>query len=145
MESCKKWLRTFFYVKNASKEDLIGLPVFKIGPPLEKHNCELNPKKKYAEINLINDTVKYLMDDGMVAEDLLATYISRRISPLQHRSHKICHMSGRHDPNRITTVDLNHDQILKRIKVVAQMAVTENWDWGKGPYHQNHLPPPVSL
>jgi hypothetical protein len=33
LESCKKWLRTFFYVKNSTEVDMIRLPKFSVGPP----------------------------------------------------------------------------------------------------------------
>ena len=32
LESCKKWHKSFFYVKNTGKEDKIRLPAFSIGP-----------------------------------------------------------------------------------------------------------------
>jgi hypothetical protein len=33
LESCKKWLRSFFYVKNSSNFNHINLPKFAMGPP----------------------------------------------------------------------------------------------------------------
>ena len=33
LESCKLWQRTFFYVRNTTDKNLIGLPAFVIGPP----------------------------------------------------------------------------------------------------------------
>ena len=107
LESCKKWLRSFFYVKNTTGTDMIGLPAFVVGPPVNKLNWDYDPKELNAEVNQIHPILISLKDDeGLKADDLLATFISHRISPLQRRSHKICHMSGRHDPNRITTVEL---------------------------------------
>src|SRR3954462_7825296 len=36
LESCKKWHRSFFYVKNTGKEKKIRLPAFSIAPPLRR-------------------------------------------------------------------------------------------------------------
>jgi hypothetical protein len=40
LESCRKWLRSFFYVRNSpdAKGDYINLPTYVSGPPIEKHN-----------------------------------------------------------------------------------------------------------
>ena len=70
----------------------------------------------------------------MSADDLLATFISRRVLPLQRRVHKICHMSG----------PLDNAQIRKRIKAIARTKMPEEWEWGKEPYNRNNLPPKVS-
>ena len=64
----------------------------------------------------------------MTADDLLATFISRRVSPLQHRVHKICHMSGHLDPTRTSTVELDKAQIRKRVKAIARTRMTEEWE-----------------
>ena len=80
----------------------------------------------------------------MSADDLLATFISRRVLPLQRRVHKICHMSGPLDPTRVSTVELDKAQIRKRIKAIARTKMPEEWEWGKEPYNRNNLPPKVS-
>ena len=38
LESCRKWLRSFFYVKNWTNVDLINLPAFVVGPPTTQLN-----------------------------------------------------------------------------------------------------------
>jgi hypothetical protein len=48
-----------------------------------------------------------LMESGIpMADDIVRAFITRRILPLQCRSHKICQMSGPMDPTRITTFEL---------------------------------------
>ena len=98
LESCRKWQRSFFYVKNTTEADLINLPSFAIGPPTAQLNWNYNPKDNVAEVNHIHQIVEQLKSEGMTADDLLATLISRRVLPLQRRVHKICHMSGPLDP-----------------------------------------------
>ena len=38
LESCRKWQRTFFYVKNPDNNNLLNLPTFTLGAPTEQHN-----------------------------------------------------------------------------------------------------------
>ena len=55
LESCQKWLRSFFYVKNMTGVDLINLPEFKIGPPTSQHNWRCNPRDKIPEVNSVQE------------------------------------------------------------------------------------------
>ena len=111
LESWRKWLRSFFYVKNSTDVDLINLPTFVVDPPTAQHNWGYNPKDKVSEVNDIHRVVEELKEAGMSANDLLATFISCRVSPLQRRVHQICHMSGSLDPTRTSTYELNKAQI----------------------------------
>jgi hypothetical protein len=81
LESCKKWLRTFFYVKNSSDVDRINLPKFVVGPPT-KLNWNYDPRDLDREVNLIHKVVHQLRKDGLTGDDLLATFLGRRVSPL---------------------------------------------------------------
>ena len=106
LESCRKWLRSWFYVRNTTGVDLINLPEFKIGPPTEEHNWRYHPGNKITEVNSVQGLVPQLKEAGLTGEDLITTFISRRVSPLQRRVHKICHMSGHLDPTRTSTFEL---------------------------------------
>jgi hypothetical protein len=44
LESCKKWQKSFFYVKNTTDVDLLNLPPFVDEPPLAMKNWTYNPK-----------------------------------------------------------------------------------------------------
>jgi hypothetical protein len=107
LESCKKWLRTFFYIKNSSNVDRINLPKFVVGPP-SKLNWNYDPRDLDRGVNQIHKVVYQLKKDGLTGDDLLAMYVGRRVSPLQRRPHKMCFMSGHRDPCRISTVELDH-------------------------------------
>ena len=91
-----------------------------MGPPPAQPNWKYDPKDLSSEVNQIHRFVIQLKGEGMTGDDLVATFVSQRISPLQHRTHKICHMSGRHDPNRHTTVELTKAKIRKRVKAIAK-------------------------
>ena len=112
-------------MKNATDVDLINLLAFAIEPPTAQLNWGYNPKKRVSEVNTIYQVIEELKEAGMTADDLLATFISRRVLPLQRRVHKICHMSGPLDPTRISTIELDKAQIRRRIKAIAQTQMTD--------------------
>ena len=114
-------------------------------PPLQKQNWDYDPKDGVQEINLIHEMVRRFKADGMTADDLLATFVDRRISPLQRRTHKMCHMSGRHDPNRMTTVELSKAEVRKRVKAIAKTNLADNWLWGKIPYSRDYPVPAAQV
>ena len=88
--------------------------------------------------------VTRLKDQGLTGDDLVRTFISRRISPLQERSHKIYDMSGRYDPSRHSTAGLTKEQIWKRVKAISKTKSTLDWVWGVEPYSRAHPPLVVS-
>jgi hypothetical protein len=61
-----------------------------------------------------------LWDAGLTPQDLVACFISRRVSPLQRRSHKTCQMSGPMDPTQHSTHELTPADILRQIKDVCK-------------------------
>jgi hypothetical protein len=98
LESCKKWQKTFFYVKNTTTVDLINLPPYVDVPPHEMKNWTYNHRGSVSTINALHRVMGELCDAGLTSEDIITCFISRRVSPLQWRSHKICQMSGAMDP-----------------------------------------------
>ena len=103
LESCRKWQRTFFYVKSAAAPELINLPPFSLAPPTEQQNWGFNPKELILDVNFTHDLlVEFMAAKQLTSDDLLRTFISRRVCPLQTRAHKICHMSGPLDPTRVS-------------------------------------------
>jgi hypothetical protein len=98
IESCKKWQKSFFYVKNTTDIDQLNLPPFVDEPPLAMKNWTYNSKTTVMPVNALHQVKGELRDAGLTPQDLVACFISQRISPLQRRSHKICQMSGPMDP-----------------------------------------------
>ena len=131
-------------MKNATGVDLINLPDFKIEPPTTHCNWRYNPKEKVAEVNAVHELLPRLKEAGLTGEDLVTTFISRRVSPLQRRVHKICHMSGPLDPTRTNTFELSKDAIWRCVKVIATVRMTPDWEWGLEPHRRSNLPPSVS-
>ena len=93
---------------------------------------------------LIQALVPQLRETGLTGEDLITTFISRRVSPLQRRVHKICHMSGNLDPTRTSTFELTKAAIRVRVKAIATVRMGEKWTWGLEPYSRSNPPPVVS-
>jgi hypothetical protein len=146
LESVKKWQRSYFYVKNPEGTvDYINLPKFVIGPPAQRTHWLYDPMDLIPEVNLVNEAIRVLVDEGMTADDLLLTFLSRRISPLQWRSHKMCYMSGRHDPNRHTTFELTKAAVYRRLKTIAKSDWKDaEWEFGRSPYCREVRAPLVS-
>jgi hypothetical protein len=89
LESCKKWQKSFFYVKNTTDVDMLNLPPFVDEPPLEMKNGTYNPKTTVGPVNALHWVKCELLDASLTPQDLVACFISRCVSPLQRRSHKI--------------------------------------------------------
>ena len=87
-QSVKKWQRTFFYVRTAAgEEDSLNLPLFLMEPPEQRHNWQ--SKLGHGDTNLdeMVKRTKELRVSGLEAADLVATWIVRRVLPLQRRAH----------------------------------------------------------
>jgi hypothetical protein len=141
LDSCRKWQRNFFYVKNAGPVDLINLPDYVAGEP-SRANWTYNPKDSHSETNRI---LRYIVglrnDDVPTADDIVRTFIARRVLPLQERCHKICQMSGPLDPTRITTFELSAKDIVLKVKAIAQTKMTDDWEWDMEPFSRDNPPP----
>lgn len=129
LDSSRKWQQTFFYVKNADSEDFINLPPYVKGTP-EKHNWTYNPGNSHAETNRIYTLICEMNESGLPSpDDLVRTFITRRISPLQRCTHKICQMSGCQDPSRMTTFELEKPEVRAQVKAIVQTSMEPDWDW----------------
>ena len=115
-----------------------------ICPSVEQHNWSYNLKDRVPEVNSICRVVEQLKEEGLTGDDLVATFISRRVSPLQRRVHKMCHMSGPMDPTRTSTRELTKAQVWRRVKAITKTQLTAEWEWGLEPHSRTNLPPVVS-
>ena len=79
----------------------------------------------------------------MRVKDVVVTFITRRVFPLQRRKHKICHMSGRFDPTRISTKELSKLVGAYRINAITESTLTQEWAWGKQAYTRDNCPQQV--
>ncbi|XP_071674295.1 uncharacterized protein [Lolium perenne] len=93
-----------------------------------------------AEVNLLWDLLATATAGGLTAEDLLCTIAERRVLPLQMRTHKIGHMSGRFDPNRTSKAPLTKAQVASRVNHITKANLAEDWSYGLAPCDRNHPP-----
>ncbi|KAK1663678.1 hypothetical protein QYE76_051837 [Lolium multiflorum] len=140
LESCRLWQGTFFYVKNNGAADLIDLPPFDPAPPT-KTNWSYNPKESHNETNRIIRFMKQQMKDtNICSDDIIRTFISRRVLPLQRRAHKMCEMYGPGDPTKITGLPLSKKDVVLKARQICQTAMPEDWEWGLRPLSSTNPP-----
>jgi hypothetical protein len=148
VDSVKNWQMSFFYVKNANPAfDWINLPEYNPAPPTTRLNWGHNAKSADpdAEVNLLWDFLGECVTEGRLsAEDLLCTYVERRVIPLQGRVHKIGLMSGRLDPTRTSRIALTKAQVAHRVNNITKANIPEDWAWGLPPYDRAAPPERVS-
>ncbi|KAK1618400.1 hypothetical protein QYE76_023917 [Lolium multiflorum] len=140
LESCRLWQGTFFYVKNNGAADLIGLPPFDPAPPA-KTNWGYNPKESHNETNRIIRFMRQKMKDtGICSDDIVRTFISRRVLPLKRRAHRMSEMYGPGDPTKITGHPLSKKDVVLKAKQICQTAMPFNWEWGLLPFSTTNPP-----
>jgi hypothetical protein len=130
-------------VKNTGKEDLINLPAYVPDIPSQK-NWLYNPKDEHEETNQI---MKYIVglqkEKEPTADDIMRTFITRRVLPLQLRVRKLCQMSGRIDTTQKTTFKLSMRDVLAKVKAIAKTHMLTDWKWGLKPFCHENPPPQV--
>ncbi|KAK1616647.1 hypothetical protein QYE76_022164 [Lolium multiflorum] len=139
LESCRLWQGTFFYVRN-NAADLIDLPPFDPAPPT-KTNWSYNPKESHNETNRIIRFMKQRMKDtNLCSDDIIRTFISRRVLPLKRRAHKMCEMYGPGDPTKITGLPLSKKDVVLKARQICQTSMPEDWEWGLRPLSSTNPP-----
>jgi hypothetical protein len=82
----------------------------------------------------LNDTT------NICADDIVRAFVSRRVLPLQRRTHKMCQMTGRFDPTRITTFPLSKSDVVAKAKQICKTKMQVEWKWGMQPHGRRRLP-----
>ena len=83
--------------------------------------------------------------NGLEAADLVATWIARRVLPLQRQAHRICDMGGHLDCTRTSTAQMDRDEVRNRIRHITDLKIDEKWWFGMRPYTRQDRPPQVCL
>ena len=84
-----------------------------------------------------------IQSEGLSGPDLLATFVTRRVLPLQSCPHLIYQMSDQLDPSRMCTKEMPHAEVAHMVIYLANCELTEEWRFGKEPYSHAHPPPTV--
>jgi hypothetical protein len=116
-------------VKNTGATDLINLPAFNPGVPT-KANWGYNPGTNHIEMNRIVRFMDQLMrETDICSDDIIRTFISRRVLPLQRRAHKISEMYGPGDPTKITGLPLSKEDVVLKARQICQTSMPMDWEW----------------
>ena len=138
----KKWQRSFFYLKSVEGHNALNLPEFSLSPPI----AELNFKYVSAEteeLRIIENVLDTLIKRKFDRDDLLRAFVARRVSPLQMREHKICHMGDHLDPMRTSRHELSLVAVKRRVKAIASFEMEDKWTWNVKPFYRDRLAPQV--
>jgi hypothetical protein len=113
-ESCKKWQRSFFYVKNLKKgADYIDLSPFDANGPGERDSWSASlPRPALDVVKILQQITTLQKEGGLKPSDLLLAFLDARVSPLQRCSHKMCFLGSTRDPTRYSS------RVLTAIEVV---------------------------
>ena len=87
--------------------------------------------------------VDSLMKEGLMLDDLTMCWLSRRVRPLQNRAHKMCFMSGRLDPTRLSTKNYSTSALDSWMWIITKGHVDEDWGFGRLPFNRKNPPPKV--
>jgi hypothetical protein len=101
-ESCKKWQRSIFYVKNLKEGvDCINLSPFDASGPGERYSWSASlPHADLEMAKVLQRIVALQAEGGLKPSDLLLAFLDARVSPLQRRSHKMCFLGSDRDPTQ---------------------------------------------
>ena len=124
-DSVKKWQSSYFFVKNLTDVDRIGLPTFSDTTPAEKFWNQKAEGDPALEATLVS-RVKELVLSGLTSRDQTMAWLSRRLYLLQARSHKMCFYSGRWDPTRASTRALKSDTLLRWAGLIFSNTIGPN-------------------
>jgi hypothetical protein len=138
-ESCKKWQRSFFYVKNLKEdEDHNNLPPFEAGGP-ERDNWSAALPRPSPDMEKILQRITTLQTEGgLEPTDLLLAFLVARVSPLQRRSHKMCFLGSARDPTRHSSKSLSALEVARKANRIADVKLQASWTWGLEPHDRDN-------
>jgi hypothetical protein len=139
-ESCKKWQRSFFYMKNLKKEaDYINLPPFDTNGPGERDSWSAPlPRPAPDVVKILQRITALQKEGGLKPSDLLLAFLNARVSPLQHRSHKMCFLGSARDPTRHSSRALTVVEVAQKANRIANVKLPASWAWGLRPYDRGN-------
>jgi hypothetical protein len=131
-DSCKKWQRSFFYVRSLRKNgDYVNLPPFESGGPGERDNWSAPlPGPGPDMVKILQRIVALQGEEGLKAPDLLLAFISACMLPLQRRSHKMCNLGSNRDPNQNSSKTLPVEVVAQKANQIAEVRLLADWKWG---------------
>ena len=132
-DSIKKWQNTYFYVRNLTEADRIGLPAFSDSRPADK-SWSRKPVIDGDLQSVLFARLEKLVEDGLTSRDLTLAWVSRRMYPLQECSHKMCFYSGLRDPTRVTMEIPKQRNLCEWVSRLITDKIDEDWEFGLEPF-----------
>ena len=142
-DSIKKWQSTYFYVRNRTEVDRVGLPAFSDALPALK-SWNRKPLIDGALEEVLMGRLKELVDVGLTSRDLTLAWLSRRTFLLRAGSHKMCFYSGPRDPTHVSMEAAPLDSLRQWMARVITDKVGRNWRFGFRPFTRSERAPEVS-
>jgi hypothetical protein len=138
--SCKKWQRSFFYVKNLKEgADYINLPPFDASGPGERDSWSAPLPRPSPDIMKILQRITALQkDSNLKPSDLLLAFLDARVSHLQRRSHKMCFLGSARDPTRHSSRMLAAVEVAQKANRIAEVKLPASWAWGLRPHDRSN-------
>ena len=124
-------------MKSAEGHDALNLPEYQPAPPIAELNFKYLPAET-EEVRIMHNILDALIKRKFRSDDLLRVFVARRVSPLQRREHKICHMGDKLDLMRTSRHDLSLVAVKRRVKAIASSEMKDEWDWGVKPFYREH-------
>ena len=87
--------------------------------------------------------LKELVAAGLTSRDLTLAWLSRRMFPLQARSHKMCFYSGPRDPTRVSMEVSQPDSLRRWATRIITNRMGVNWRFGLKPFTHAERAPEV--
>ncbi|KAK1669875.1 hypothetical protein QYE76_058034 [Lolium multiflorum] len=79
-------------------------------------------------------------ETNICSDDIIRTFISRRVLPLKRRMHRMSEMYGPGDPTKITGRPLSKKDVVRKAKQICQTAMPFDWEWGLLPLSTTNPP-----
>jgi hypothetical protein len=77
-------------------------------------------------------------EGNLKPSDLLLAFFDARVSPLQHRSHKMCFPGSNRDPTRHSSKVLTAVEVAQKANRIAEVKLPASWAWGLRPYDRDN-------
>jgi hypothetical protein len=145
-ESCKKWQRSFFYMKNLKEgADHINLSSFEASRPKRDSWSAPLPRPSPDMEKILQRISTLQTEGGLEPPDLLLAFLVARVSPLQRRSHKMCFLGSARDPTRHSIKALSALEVAQKANRIADVKLQASWTWGLEPHDRDNPIAEVSL
>lgn len=140
-DSVRNWQNSWFYCKVNDDPNVRTLPPYSHVRLTSSQgwNPRLTNTEKEGVIPIMREVVR-MKKNGLDAMDLIATYVSRRIQPLQARPRGMWTYTGSSDTLRYSNVEMQTEEFETRMKVITSVSVAVQMVGRVRPL--DHLRPP---